>query len=201
MKITTNKFLAAMVAGSLLAIATSASADSQYGYNGAAKGVSAQAQVNIQVNVPELVILRVGDTKAIDLLKLNAQAIVKSDPGLIKEDANNVAAAWDGAVPGFEAESQKLAAYVWTNAKGVVLRCESDDKLSAINLDSSKVNVEVAEGDLKHPGVTTACGDKIDIPQNKLQTATWVYSISSDALANAYAGTATQTTVYTAANI
>lgn len=200
MKITTNKFLAAMAVGSLLAIATNSSADSQYGYNGAAKGVSAQAKVMIQVNVPELVILRVGDTKAIDVLKLNAQATVKSDPGLIKDDANNVAAAWDGAVPGFAAESQKLAAYVWTNAKGVVLRCESDDKLSAINLGSSKVNVEV-DGDLKHPGTTTACGEKIDIPPNKLQTATWVYSISSDDLANAYAGTATQTTVYTAANI
>lgn len=200
MKITTNKFLAAMAVGSLLAIATNSSADSQYGYNGAAKGVSAQAKVMIQVNVPELVILRVGDTKAIDVLKLNAQATVKSDPGLIKDDANNVAAAWDGAVPGFAAESQKLAAYVWTNAKGVVLRCESDDKLSAINLGSSKVNVEV-DGDLKHPGTTTACEEKIDIPPNNLQTATWVYSISSDDLANAHAGTATQTTVYTAANI
>lgn len=201
MKITTNKLLTILFSSGWMVVAGSSMADSQYGYNSAAKGVSAQAHVDIKVTVPELVVLRVGDTKAIDVVELSAKATVKSDPGLISADANNVAAAWDGAVPGFEAASQKLAAYVWTNGKGVILKCESDDKLSAINLDSGKVNVEVAEGDLKHPGATTACGDKIDIPQNKLQTATWVYSIKPEDLASAYAGTATQRTTYTAANI
>lgn len=200
MKITTNKFLTAVVVSGLFAIAGTSIADSQYGYNSAAKGVSAQAHVDIKVTVPELVVLRVGDAKAIDVLELSAQATVKSDPGLISADGNNVDAAWDGAVPGFEAKDQALGAYVWTNAKGVTLKCESDDKLTAINLDSGKVNV-AADGDLKHPGATTACGDKIDIPQNKLQTATWIYSIKPEDLANAYAGTATQRTTYTAANI
>lgn len=52
-----------------------------------------------------------------------------------------------------------------------------------------------------HPGATTECTDSVEIPRNKAISDTWAYSVDSTALSSAYAGTASQVTTYTAANI
>lgn len=198
MKMTKNKILAALLAGSLMAVAGNSMADSQYGYSASAAGVSAQAQVKVTVKVPELVVLRVGSSNAVDDLTLTAAATVNGAPGLISADGNNQVADWDGAVPTIASDEKSVTVYVWTNAKNVELDCESDDGLLDLNLEPEDILVDSPS---THPGANTACGTPVAIPQSALATSEWIYSVDPAALATAYAGTATQTTTYTATNI
>lgn len=207
MKITMNKILMALAASSVLAIAGNAMADSSYGYNSAGTGVSAKADVKIKVSVPELVVLRVGHTSDVDTVDLTAKVAVNTAPGAITADANNVGhgaattTAWDAAVPTFSLTSKSLDATAWTNAKSVKLNCTSDDtELVLLNLSKAKVKVS-GSGALGHPGANTACGTAVTITPNTLMSGTWTYSVDAADLAAATAGTGTQTTTYTAANI
>lgn len=206
MKKIVNKVLTALVSSGFMLVASHSSADSSYGYSGSAAGVSAQAQVNIQVKVPELVVLRVGAASAVDTVVLSATATVNSAPGLISADGNNIGVgadattAWDKNIPTFAVTSQSLDAAAWTNANNVVLSCTSDTGLSSLGLSGAKVQVS-SSGSLAHPGTNTACGTNTSVTKNTLMTATWTYSVTPADLANAIAGTATQLTTYTAANI
>ena len=200
MKMTINKILAALVASGLLAVAGSSIADSTFGYNSKGTGGgAAEANVKVTVTVPELVVLRVGSAgAAIDELRLQAAATIKGAPGLIKTDGNNQAATWDElATPTLDSDRQKIEMYVWTNAKGVQLKCSSDTGLSGLNLLPRDIQVEST----MHPGATTECTDSVEIPRNEAISDTWAYSVDSTALSSAYAGTASQVTTYTAANI
>ncbi|TXH75926.1 MAG: hypothetical protein E6Q85_04240 [Thiothrix sp.] len=195
-----NKVLVSVAAAGLVAFAGSSLADSQYGYNDAGTGVSAKAQVKVTMKVPELVILKVGSSNKVDELILNASATVKGAPGLISANGNNKTADWDSTVPTIESNKKSVDVYVWTNAKDVKLKCESDDGLKGLNLFPKDILVKSPS---THPGTTTECPAtaSVDIPQSTLVTSTWEYSVDSTALQKAYSGSATQITTYTAANI
>ena len=199
-----KKGLVALVVSACLAVTGQALADSSYGYQSSGTGgVSAKANVKVTVTVPELVVLRVGSADVIDELKLKAQATVSGAPGLITADGNNKTATWDNtATPTLASDSKSVNMFVWTNANNVKLTCSSDTGLSTINLAPKDIKV-ASSGDINHPGTTTECaaGTNTAIPRTKLSTATWTYSVDATALSAAYAGTATQTTTYTAANI
>mgnify|MGYP003583965767 CR=1 FL=1 len=201
MKITTNKILAALVAGGLMAVAGSSIADSTFGYNSTGTGgVSAKANVKVTVTVPELVVLRVGSAGAtIDELKLQAAATINGAPGLITTNGNNQAATWDDlTTPTLASDSKSVQVYVWTNAKNVKLKCSSDTGLASLNLLPKDIKVD---SPTTHPGATTECTGSVDVPRNQVVNSTWTYSVDSTALGSAYAGTASQVTTYTAANI
>lgn len=211
MKITTNKILTALVAGSLLAVAANSMADSSYGYNSsgvATTSITAKASVKINVTVPELILLRVGTGNAIDNVNLTATPTIGGVTGALT-NGNDVGAGgttnWDGAAPNFGASATSAAVnvYTWTNADSAKLTCAvSADTLSTINL--SKTKIKVASTTLAHPGgASTACGgnDPTPIDRNTLMIGTWTYSIDAADVLAAYAGTASETVTYTAARI
>jgi hypothetical protein len=202
------KTLPLMLAASLMLSAGSSLAQSTYGYNAAGTGaVSATANAKVTVNIPKLVLLRVGAAgaagTAADTLTFNAAPNISSAPGsTMGTDGDNKAATWDGVAPTFaDPASQSLSAYGWTNAQGgATLTCATvaDAMFSAGNgLTSANINVSNS-GTLAHPGATTACGGSTTITKNTLLASTWTYSVLGSALANASAGTHTQTTTYTA---
>lgn len=195
------------VVGSVLLVGK-AFADSTFGYSSAGTGnVSATAQAKVTVNVPKLILLRVGTAGAtIDTLTFSASPTINSLPGAtLGTSGSSKAATWDGAVPLFaDTAGQDLNALVWTNsAGGGELTCATtaDTQFtSAFGLTSANVAVS-SSGTLGHPGTSTACGSTVSVAKNTLLGGTWTYSISGSALANAAAGTHTQTTTYTATTL
>lgn len=183
-------------------------AESTFGYNSAGTGtVSASAKAKVTVNVPKLILLRVGTAGAtVDELTFNAAPTINSAPGsTLGTDGNDKASIWDGAIPLFsDTAGQDLNAFIWTNAlAGASLTCSTtaDTMFTAgQGLTSTDVKVSSA-GTLAHPGASTACGSTVSVAKNTLLTSTWTYSILGSALANAAAGTHTQTTTYTATTL
>lgn len=174
-------------------------AESTYGYSTTNASVSAEAKAKVTVNVPTLVLLRVGTAGKdnVDTLTFNAA------PDGISTEGSKLTTTWEDGVPVFsDATGQDLAARAWTNAAGgAELSCDTaaDAMFTAADgLQASDVKV-ASSGTLDHPeGATTECaGAASSIAKNTLLSSTWTYSILGTALANAAAGTHTQTTTYT----
>ena len=201
-----------LAVGAMLAAGT-ATAESTYGYNESGTGtVSATAKTKVTVNVPKLILLRVGAAgaagTAADNLIFNAEPNISSAPGsTMGADGNSKAATWDGVAPTFaDPASQSLIAFGWTNALGGAnLTCATTaDTMftGAQGLASSDVSVvSSAGGTLAHPGATTACVGTTTMAKNTLLSSTWTYSVLGTALAKAAAGTHVQTTTYTATTL
>jgi hypothetical protein len=191
------KLLAVAVVSSAAALMHVAQAESTYGYNAAGTGtLTATAKTKITVNIPKIVLLRVGDGE--NVLTFNGAINLT---GLT--DGSNKTIDWDGVAPTFgNPSAQSLGAMSWTNAAGgAKLTCATvAEAMFGTNAtdDLTSADITVAStGALTHPGTTTACGSETPIAKNTLVSGSWAYSISGAALAKAAAGTHTQVTTYT----
>ena len=91
----------AILAGACLSLlGTNALAESTYGYNAAGTGVvTANARLNLVINVPKLILLRVGSSGAtVDTLTWNSGLTWATAPGTLT-NGNNQPTDWDGAAP------------------------------------------------------------------------------------------------------
>lgn len=203
------KLLAVAVVSSAAALMHVAQAESTYGYNAAGTGtVSATAKAKVTVNIPKMILLRVGTAgSSTDELTFTGTPSIVTMPagGLVA--GNSQAADWDGNAPTFaDATGQILSAFSWTNNQtGATLTCATvADQMFETANGLTSADVEVANGGantLAHPGANTACSGSTLIPKNTLVSSTWTYSIKGTALANASAGTHKQTTTYTATTL
>lgn len=195
-----SSLISAVVGSTLMFASVGSHADSTYGYNAAGTGpVSATAHVDIVVNIPLLVLLRVGSAgAAIDELTFTAA------PTGITVDGNSNAYSWDGTAPVFVATAPANAAltsYGWTNATGgASLACTQTNNFPT-GFTASDITVASA-GSLVHPGANAACaGPASTFPRNAVATSTWTYGVNAAALATAAAGSYSQNITYTATTL
>jgi hypothetical protein len=203
------KLLAVALVSSAAALMHVAQAESTYGYNAAGTGtVSATAKAKVTVNIPKMLLLRVGTASStVDELTFNGTPSIVTMPTGGLADGNSQAASWDGNAPTFaDVTGQTLSAFSWTNnVGGATLTCTTvADQMFVTANGLTSADVDVLNGGantLAHPGNTTACSSPTPIPKNTLVSSTWTYSIKGTALAKAAAGTHKQTTTYTATTL
>lgn len=198
-------FLAA--AASTLLTSGAVMAESQYGYSTAGTGtVTATARVTIVVNVPKLILLRVGgDEKTLDTLTFAPTVAIPAAP-TTPADGNNVFVPWNGKAPIFTAPTaQKLTAYAWTNSSGggqlglaTVVTAGSTSMTAADILVSSSV---VTGGLPTHPSNTVDNANIGAFKRNVEHSSTWAYTVDGTALTASTPGAYKQTTTYTATSL
>lgn len=207
------KLLAIAAAAGFALASGSAMAEATYGYNSTGAGtVIATARVNVIVNVPRLILLRVGaDSTAVDTLTFNAA--FSGIPGGITAAAlttagtgNSLASPWSGAAPTFSAPAtQALTASAWTNSSGggqLGLASTVTTALAGISPTDITVVPTAGAGALPaHPGTTASNANIGTFTRNTVHSASWAYGISAASLAAAAAGTYAQTTTYTATSL
>ena len=148
--------LLASVALSLTAWAPAARAESSVGFDAAGRGsVSASARVRITVQLPQVVMLRLGTPGP--------------EPAHIVIDAN---------VPDRPPQGVRLEAQLWHNsASGVSLACAVSQAF-AHTLTARDLIVLDGGGSLPHPGPDTRCGQPVSgLSRNTLHQNQWTYSL------------------------
>ena len=200
------KLLAVAVVSTAAAVMHVAQAESTYGYATDLSGtptpqVSATAKAKVTVNIPKLVLLRVG-TAGTTMSEVTLTGVPKN----VADTGNSKDITWnDDGTPFQDSASQDLTAASWTNSPGgAKLTCAVTTAFSAgSNLLASDVKVSKSAGTLDHPGTTTEClsGSSSDITKNTLMIGTWSYSILGSALAKAPAGVYSEVITYTATTL
>lgn len=206
------KFLAPAAAVLAVLGSPTAFAESNYGYSAAGTGiVSANARVNLRINVPKLILLRVGSSGAVADTVTFTVAPNPGIPGGIAAAAlasgNNRATGWNGTAPvmGATAAPANVTAYAWTNALGggnVSFAMSTPFTTGGLTGASITVaSAPVSGGGLAHPGATLAAATPTAFPANSLRSSTWTYGLSAAALASVTAGTHNATVTYTATSL
>lgn len=206
MKTQLKALTAAMGLGLVLA-SGSAMAESTYGYNATtpASAVTATAKLRISVNIPKLILLRVGTAgTTVDDVVFTATPNVQTAPGPLTADGNSLAATWDGNAPTFAATTtpnNPVNAYLWHNATGgATLSCAVTTPFTT-GLTAADVTVS-GTGTLAHPGTTTACGTPTTpLARNTSFTGVWTFGVNSAGMAAAAAGADFEVVTYTAVTL
>lgn len=195
----------AAACGLLLAIASApAGADASYGYASAGTGtVTATAHVNLSVQVPKLILLRVGSTNTtIDTLSWTATASIPAVP-TTPTNGDNAAVDWSGAAPTFAFGTQPgaLTVSAWTNAGTGTLNCAVSAWLPGTGTGPANADFAVTvTGTLPHPGANLGACSSTSFPTNAVATGTWAYTLGGTPTGWA-AGSHTATVTYTATGI
>lgn len=202
------KWLVSSAAAAALLLSSPAlQAESTYGYSATgAAGVRATAKVKITVEVPTLLLLRVGgDSTTVDTVTLT-MAPNPGIPGGVLAAAlvggNSQASAWDGTAStmGMTASPVNITASAWTNAAGGgSLNGAVTTPFDSATSGLAAADIEVASsGTLIHPAANTGTFTATAFARNTLATSTWTYSLSTAGLTSAKPGSHTQTVTYTA---
>ena len=201
--------IAIALLGSALALAGQAAhAEAAYGYQSSGTGaVSASAKVNIKINVPKLILLRVGsDNTTVDTVAFDVKPSWVTAPGALVSGASSNNTPWDRNAPSFTASpttagSNILSASAWTNAPGATLSVTTTTAMSpATGPGSASITVSSGAG-LAHPGgagATLATTATTAIPAGAVANGTWTYDLNPAGVASWAAGTYNATVTYTA---
>lgn len=201
-----QRFSTALIAGTVLALTGSvALAESQYGFaTDAGANISAQANVDLEVTVPKLILLRVGSAgNTIDKLTWAAGFSIPSVP-TTPVAGNNQDVNWDGTAPTVTTSTDPTAlnVYAWTNANGATLTYSATDFASG---GPALGNISVtATGGLAHPAPTVlqaASTTAVNLTRGTLYTGSWAYALDSAGATGWSAGTYTARVTYTAAGV
>ncbi len=204
-----------VIAAAVLAsvsLSNAARAESTYGYNstgsGAIASVTAKADLKITVQIPQLILLKVGTSgSTIDEVILGASISIPATPTTPTTTGNNQPVNWDGNAPtiSFSTTSSAVSAAAWTNASGGgSLTASTTGFGTAISgLDSGDIQVASSGGSLTHPGTTTDFSSvtPTTFSKNTVTVATWTYSVNPAMVASLGTGSASQTITYTASNL
>lgn len=198
--------LVAALGASLGLVSGAAMAESTYGYDTTpANAVSATAKLKITVNIPKLVILRVGSASTtVDELTFNATPNIPTSPSPVATAGNSQAADWTGAAPTFTTNTVgAVSAYLWHNAAGgATLSCAVTPFSGTGALTAA--DITVTSTGLAHPGGTTECGAgsaTTGLTRNTALTGSWTYGVSAAGLAAAAASAGSEVVTYTATTL
>ena len=195
----------AILAGACLSLlGTNALAESTYGYNAAGTGVAANARLNLVINVPKLILLRVGSSGAtVDTLTWNSGLTWATAPGTLT-NGDNQATNWDGTAPGTgtTANPAAISAFAWTNSSGGGSLAYAATAFGAGGPALGDITVTSAAG-LAHPApsplATTSTGATA-FARNTLATGSWSFALGGTPAAWT-AGQYTSTVTYTATSL
>ena len=172
----------AILAGACLSLlGTNALAESTYGYNAAGTGVVANARLNLVINVPQLILLRVGSSGAtVDTLTWNSGITWVTAPGTLT-DGDNQATNWDGTAPGTgtTANSAAVSAFAWTNSSGGGSLAYAATAFAAGGPTLGDITVTSDPG-LVHPTPVALATDSTGpatFTKNALATGTWRFAL------------------------
>jgi hypothetical protein len=196
----------AILAGACLSLlGTNALAESTYGYNAAGTGVViAKARLNLVINVPKLILLRVGSSGAtVDTLTWNSGLTWVTAPGTLT-NGNNQATNWDGTAPGTgtTANPAAISAFAWTNSSGGGSLAYAATPFGAGGPALGDIKVTSAAG-LAHPApavLATASTGATAFARNTLATGSWSFALGGTPAAWP-AGQYTSTVTYTATSL
>ena len=196
----------AILAGACLSLlGTNALAESTYGYNAAGTGVvTANARLNLVINVPKLILLRVGSSGAtVDTLTWNSGLTWATAPGTLT-DGDNQATNWDGTAPGTgtTANPAAISAFAWTNSSGGGSLAYAATAFAAGGPTLGDITVTTATG-LAHPApavLATASTGATAFARNTLATGSWSFALGGTPAAWT-AGQYTSTVTYTATSL
>ena len=175
----------ALIAGACLSLlGTNALAESTYGYAPSGTGqVKANAHLNLVINVPKLILLRVGSAGAvIDTLTWNAGPTWVTAPGTLPTvNTDNAATTWDGADPtaGTVTNPAAVAAFAWTNSSGGGSLAYAATAFGAGGPTLGNITVTSGTG-LAHPtpaALATASTGATTFAKNTLATGSWTYAL------------------------
>ena len=196
----------AILAGACLSLlGTNALAESTYGYNAAGTGVvTANARLNLVINVPKLILLRVGSSGAtVDTLTWNSGITWVTAPATLT-DGDNQATNWDGTAPGTgtTANPAAISAFAWTNSSGGGSLAYAATAFGAGGPALGDITVASAPG-LAHPApsplAATSTGATA-FARNTLATGSWSFALGGTPAAWT-AGQYTSTVTYTATSL
>ena len=198
----------AILAGACLSLlGTNALAESTYGYSPSGTGtITASARLNLVINVPKLILLRVGgDGTAITDLIWNAGPTWTTQPGTLPTtDVSNQANSWDGTAPiapTLPAQAV-VAAHAWTNSSGGGSLAYAATAFGAGGPTLGNITVTPGAG-LAHPtpvALATASTGPATFTKNALATGTWSFALGGTPTAWT-AGQYTSQITYTATSL
>ena len=196
----------AILAGACLSLlGTNALAESTYGYNAAGTGVvTANARLNLVINVPKLILLRVGSSGAtVDTLTWNSGITWVTAPATLT-DGDNQATNWDGTAPGTgtTANPAAISAFAWTNSSGGGSLAYAATAFGAGGPALGDITVASAPG-LVHPApspLAAASTGATVFARNTLATGSWSFALGGTPAAWT-AGQYTSTVTYTATSL
>lgn len=196
----------AILAGACLSLlGTNALAESTYGYNAAGTGVvTANARLNLVINVPKLILLRVGSSGAtVDTLTWNSGLTWATAPGTLT-NGNNQPTDWDGAAPTAATTTNPAAvsAFAWTNSSGGGSLAYTATDFGAGGPTLGNITVTPGAG-LAHPtpvALATVSTGPATFTKNALATGTWSFALGGTPTAWT-AGQYTSQITYTATSL
>ena len=195
----------AILAGACLSLlGTNALAESTYGYNAAGTGVAANARLNLVINVPKLILLRVGSSGAtVDTLTWNSGLTWATAPGTLT-NGNNQPTDWDGAAPTAATTTNPadVSAFAWTNSLGGGSLAYAATAFGAGGPTLGDITVTSAVG-LAHPTPVALATDSTGpatFTKNALATGTWSFALGGSPTAWT-AGQYTSQITYTATSL
>lgn len=207
-----------LIAAAALALASGlAQADGSYGYaNGTALApvpgaVTAAANVNMSINVPRVIVLRVGaatTTSSVDFTITPTIPTGTNVPTTGAADSQSVN--WTGAAPSLAANTPTgIGAWLWHNNNGNANLTCSATLPASIGLSAADIEVStstaVGGNALPHPGGASAsvgtCGTASTLARNTLYNSTWAYTLNTTNLGTANPGYWTFTIQYTATTL
>lgn len=174
----------AILAGACLSLlGTNALAESTYGYSPSGTGtITASARLNLVINVPKLILLRVGgDGTAITDLIWNAGPTWSGAPGTLPaSDVSSQATTWDGVAPTVTITNPAdVTASAWTNSSGGGSLAYAADAFAAGGPTLGDITVASAPG-LAHPApsplAATSTGATA-FARNTLATGIWSFAL------------------------
>ena len=203
-----NWKLSAMAVAGLLVAAGGAMAESQYGHSSTGAGqVSANATLTVTVNVPKLVLLRVGASGTTQSVATLQGAFGQIPGGVTAplNDGSTQPSGWDGTAPVItSAATSTVRAYAWTNSAGggaLTASTPGDTLGAAVTVTSGNA----LNGGLNHPGANLSAGvlsaASVPFAKGAVRASDWTFSISGAAMTTMDAGSVSQTLVYTATTL
>ena len=170
----------AILAGACLSLlGTNALAESTYGYNAAGTGVAANARLNLVINVPKLILLRVGSSGAtVDTLTWNSGLTWATAPGTLT-NGNNQPTDWDGAAPTAATNPAAVSAFAWTNGSSGGSLTYDANAFGVGGPTLSDITVTSASG-LVHPApspLAAASTGATVFAKNILATGSWSFAL------------------------
>lgn len=182
-------------------LAGAASAESTYG-TGNGANVRATARLALSVEVPKLIVLRVGAAGAGQTtVTWNVNASIPGPPAVAPVTGNNQAFNWGATTPTFAtavAGANAVQVRAYTNALGATLSCTAPTWNTAGGPPNANFTVTSTGAALTHPGANLgACGSRT-IARGAVRASTWTYNLSNAGAVGWRAGTYTATVTYTA---
>ncbi len=196
----------AILAGACLSLlGTNALAESTYGYAAAGTGVvTTNARLNLVINVPKLILLRVGSSGGTgDTLTWNSGINWVTAPATLTNGVNQPTN-WDGTAPTVATTTNPAAvsAFAWTNSLGGGSLAYAATPFRAGGPALGDITVTSAAG-LAHPApavLATASTGATAFARNTLATGSWSFALGGTPAAWT-AGQYTYTVTYTATSL